>query len=101
MVQAELIEEIAFETELPPREVKRVLDSLGRKIAQLDPGDEIKTTAIGIFRASRNKARMGRDPRNGQPVEHGVHTRILYRPAKHIRDGRRAGADAAGARSRG
>lgn len=86
MVQKELIRRISSATLVKSADVKTVLDALGCELADLAPTDEIRTTALGTFWVSRQKARMARNPRTGEPVEIEPRNVVLFKAAKHVRD---------------
>lgn len=86
MVQEELIRAIAAEKKLTHSNVKAVLEALGEKLAELKPGEEIRTSVIGTFSVSHRNARNGWNPKAGKPVEIDAVNVAKFKPAKYIRD---------------
>lgn len=53
------------------REAAEVFGKICSGIAECleKPGDKVPLTGVGILRVARRKARTGRNPRTGEPVE--------------------------------
>ncbi|MCY4301066.1 MAG: integration host factor subunit beta [Aestuariivita sp.] len=88
MLRSELVEFIAEENpEFHDDEVKRIVDIFFETMtASLERGDRIELRGFGSFAVKRRAARLGRNPRTGEPV-HVVEKNIPYfRTGKLLRE---------------
>jgi DNA-binding protein HU-beta len=64
-----------------------VLDALGEVAgAALAGGGEVPLPGIGKLKAKQRKARTGRNPRTGDPVDIPAHMGVKFEPGKALTD---------------
>jgi len=89
MTKADLVERIAGA--VGPRVTKRdcglvvdaFLDAVKDALAR---GDGIELRGFGTFKVRRRKARTGRNPRTGEPVEVPARNVPVFQPSTHFRE---------------
>jgi len=71
MIRSELIQKIAEENpHLMQRDVERIVATVFDEIiAALARGDRVELRGFGAFSVKRRDARIGRNPRTGEPVQ--------------------------------
>ncbi len=76
MNKAELVDRVAQRTNLPPRDVRTIVDaifdpdpSIGLIAAELLGGGKVAISGFGTFEARGRKARTGRNPHTGEAVD--------------------------------
>ena len=88
MTKADLVEKVA--DVIGPRVTKTecglmveaFLDAVKDALAQ---GDRIELRGFGVFRVRHRKARKGRNPRTGEPVEVPSRNVPVFEPSRHLR----------------
>ena len=88
MTKADLVEQVA--DVIGPRVTKRecglmvdaFLDALTDALAR---GDRIELRGFGTFKVRHRKARTGRNPRTGEPVEVPPRDVPVFKPSLHLR----------------
>jgi len=87
MTKAELIESVASKTDLPKaiaeRAVNTVFDDI---VAALKAGDKISISGFGTFAVSSRKARTGRNPKTGDPIEIPASKSAKFKAGKTLKD---------------
>ena len=87
MTKAELIESVANRTDLPKaiaeRAVNTVFDDI---VAALKAGDKISISGFGTFAVSSRKARTGRNPKTGDPIEIPASKSAKFKAGKALKD---------------
>lgn len=69
MNKAELIEQVADETDLSKADVSKVVDSFVKTvITNLKQGDTVTVAGFGTFAAPERAAREGRNPKTGETI---------------------------------
>ncbi|MCR9073578.1 MAG: integration host factor subunit beta [Alphaproteobacteria bacterium] len=88
MVRSELIARLAEERpDLTQREVTRVVDTIFEEIvATLARGGRVELRGFGSFDINVRKARTGRNPRTGEPVEIETKHVPWFKAGKGLRD---------------
>ena len=92
MTKAELIKKMAKEAEISEDEAKRALESFMREVQKVlmkDEDDEdCKVTLVGFgtFSKSRRKARVGRNPRTGEPIKIKARSVVKFKAGKRLAD---------------
>lgn len=87
MTKAEFIQRVAKKVNLSKAQTARILDAtLGEVQGLLKKGDSIAFTGFGTFSVSRRKARKGRHPRTGQPMNIPASKVPRFRPGKFLKD---------------
>lgn len=67
--KGDLASRVAEQTGLNKSQANRALDATLDAISRaLGNGDEVRLTGFGTFRVSETKARTGRNPRTGSPI---------------------------------
>ncbi|WP_300154018.1 HU family DNA-binding protein [Solidesulfovibrio sp.] len=67
--------------------IAAVLDALGTVAAEsLASGGEVPLPGLGKLKAKQRKARMGRNPRTGAPVEISARMAVSFDPGKALTD---------------
>lgn len=87
MLRSELINKLAEENpELRPEDLETVvaviLDGIADALAR---GDRVELRGFGAFSVRQRKARTGRNPRTGTPVEIEAKSVPFFRPGKELR----------------
>ncbi len=70
MNKAELVEEVSGKVGLTKRETQNVIDVLTETIGDtLSRGEKVTLVGFGTFQVTTRKARVGRNPQNGQVIQ--------------------------------
>lgn len=76
MNKAELVEKVAIRTGMTPRETRVLVDAIfdpdpeiGLIAAELLRGGKVAISGFGTFEARPRKARVGRNPHTGEPLD--------------------------------
>ncbi len=87
MTKADLIESVANKTELSrpiaERAVTAVFDDI---VAALKLGDKVAISGFGTFAVSARKARTGRNPKTGDPIEIKASKSAKFKAGKILKD---------------
>lgn len=88
MIRSELVQRVAdANPELPLRDVDRlvsvIFDAIG---AQLAAGGRVELRGFGAFSTRERDARIGRNPRTGEPVEVLAKRVPYFKPGKEMRE---------------
>ena len=87
MTKAELVEEVAKETDLTKKDaeviVQTVLDSI---TDALQRGDGVELRGFGSFRIRSRSPRQGRNPKTGSDVSVPAKKVPHFKPGKELRD---------------
>ena len=87
MTRTELIEALAAETHMDKKEVKTFLDGLTGVIERvIRGGGEVPLKGLGKFKVQNRKARVGRNPLTGEPVQIPAKTVVKFTVAKTLKD---------------
>jgi len=87
MNTTELAEELANEMDLPKAACRKMVSFLFARIAQeIGVGGNVKITGFGTFFRSKRKARIGRNPQNGTPVEIPAKRIPRFKAGKGLRE---------------
>ncbi len=87
MTRTELIEALSTETSMDKQEVKRFLDGLTLLVERtIRQGGEVPLKGLGKFKVQNRKARVGRNPLTGQPVDIPAKTVVKFTLAKSLKD---------------
>lgn len=83
----DLANQIAQETGLNKSQATRALDATLDAIqSALQQGDEVRLTGFGTFKVSETKARTGRNPRTGEPLNIAAGRRPSFTAGSRLRD---------------
>jgi len=87
MTKAELVEEVAKESDLTKKDaeviVQIVLDSITESLQR---GEKIELRGFGSFRIRSRSARQGRNPKTGTGVTVPAKKVPYFKPGKEIKD---------------
>ncbi len=87
MTRTELIEALSTETSMDKQEVKRFLDGLTLLVERtIRQGGEVPLKGLGKFKVQNRKARVGRNPLTGEPVDIPAKTVVKFTLAKSLKD---------------
>lgn len=87
MLRSELISKLAEENpDLKSEDLERVVGVVLDEISEaLANGHRVELRGFGAFSIRQRKARKGRNPRTGEPVEVTAKTVPFFRPGKELR----------------
>lgn len=81
MNATQLSEKVAATTKGTKSTAKFYLDTITDEIKeQLTTGEEVRIAGFGVFKQITRKARTGRNPSNGQPLEIPEKTVVKFKP---------------------
>ena len=88
MIRSELIQIIADENpHLYQRDVERIVNTVFNEITEaLAKGDRVELRGFGAFSVKSRDARMGRNPRTGEPVKVESKAVPFFKTGKLLRD---------------
>ena len=88
MIRSELIQIIADENQhLYQRDVERIVNTVFSEITEaLAKGDRVELRGFGAFSVKSRDARMGRNPRTGEPVKVASKAVPFFKTGKLLRD---------------
>ncbi len=87
MTKVDLIEQVAQKTELPKKDVERVLEAAISAVQQaLAHGEKVSLTGLGVFTVADRKARLARNPKTGAQVEVPARKAAKFKPAKELKE---------------
>jgi DNA-binding protein HU-beta len=70
MNKQELIDVIATDASLSKADASRAVEAIVKAVTKaLKKGDQVTLVGFGTFRARQRKARTGRNPQTGQPIQ--------------------------------
>lgn len=87
VTKSALISELATRGETTEAEAKRNLDLLSETVMSLlEDNDKVILGNLGKIVKGKTKARVGRNPRTGEPIDIPEKIKLSYRPSKEIKD---------------
>ncbi|MEC9068227.1 integration host factor subunit beta [Pelagerythrobacter marinus] len=88
MIRSELLSALARDNpELRAEEVEQVVDIFFDEIAtRLAEGGRVELRGFGAFSTRERKARVGRNPRTGEPVDVPAKRVPYFKPGKEMRE---------------
>jgi DNA-binding protein HU-beta len=87
MNKEELIQEIAKKTKSPQKTVGEVLTCALEIIEKtVSKGKSVKLVGFGTFESRKRKARTGRNPQNGNPIEIAAKTVPAFSAGKQFKE---------------
>ena len=87
MTKADLIESVAAKLDLPKGHAERAVQLVFEDIVQALPnGDKVNISGFGTFAVSDRKARTGRNPKTGEPIEIPASKSAKFKPGKSFKD---------------
>lgn len=94
MNRTELVRALARRTGLTREEAALAVETLfdpaeGLLVRALRRGRAVRITGFGTFEPRRRPARVGRNPRTGDPIRIGASTSVRFRAGRPLREGLR------------
>lgn len=87
MTKAEFIERVAKKTKLSKAQTGRMVDATFEEVqVLLKKGDSIAFTGFGTFSVTKRKARQGRHPRTGAPMNIPASKAPKFKPGKFLKE---------------
>lgn len=88
MIRSELIQKIADENpHLYQRDVERIVNTVFEEVTgAMARGDRVELRGFGAFSVKQRDARLGRNPRTGEPVEVEEKSVPFFKTGKLLRD---------------
>ena len=87
MTKAELVDEVALAANLTKKDSEVIVDEVFRNIIQaLNRGEKIELRGFGSFRVRQRKARRGRNPKTGAPVDIPAKMVPYFKPGKELKE---------------
>jgi len=87
MTKAELVDEVALAAKLTKKESEVIVDEVFRNIIQtLNRGEKIELRGFGSFRVRQRRARRGRNPKTGDPVDIPAKRIPYFKPGKELKE---------------
>jgi len=86
MNKTELVEAVAEEMAIPKAQVGRVLKAIMERIAsEVAQGNPVQLMGFGTFDTVKRRARRGRDPRTGAPIQIPATVAPKFRPGTEFK----------------
>ena len=86
MTRTELIDALAAETNTDRKDSKAFLDAITTVVEQvIRDGGEVPFKGLGKFKVQNRKARVGRNPLTGEPVQIPAKTVVKFTIAKSLK----------------
>jgi len=83
--KAELVAEVAKDTELPKDKAEKAVDATFKQIERaLRGGDTVRIVGFGNFQVAQRKASTGRNPRTGAEVSIPPGKAVRFKPGKEL-----------------
>lgn len=87
MTRTELIQALADEAGHDKKQAKDFLEALTALIEkQIRSGGEVPLKGLGKFKVQHRKARVGRNPATGEPIQIPAKTVVKFTVAKSLKD---------------
>ena len=84
---SKMIAEIATATDMPKKSVTAVVDELvGLPTKNLQKGNKVRLTGLGILQVRKRPARMGRNPATGEAIKIKASKKVAFRVAKDLKE---------------
>ena len=95
MIKSKLIQEIAMRhPHLFQRDVERIVNTIFDEIIQaMAEGNRVELRGFGAFSVKQRDARMGRNPRTGDPVPVDAKRVPFFKTGKELRERLNGGMD--------
>lgn len=87
MTKAELVEEVAGQTELTKKHAEVIVNTVFESIVDsLRAGDKIELRGFGSFRIRNRGPRTGRNPKTGEKVDVPAKRIPYFKPGKDLKE---------------
>src|SRR3954470_24707858 len=85
MTKQQLVDTLAATSERNKKEIGEVVDSLLAEVTQaLASGERVDLRGFGSFVPKETKARQGRNPQPGEPIQIAAKKTVSFKPAKDL-----------------
>ena len=85
MTKQQLIEAITTGSERDKKEITEVVDSLLSAVTKaLASGERVDLRGFGSFVPKETKARQGRNPQTGEPIQIAAKKTVAFKPSKDL-----------------
>ena len=87
MTRTELIDALAAETNQERKDAKQFLEAMTTIVERvIRDGGEVPLKGLGKFKVQNRKARIGRNPLTGEPVDIPAKTVVKFTVAKQLKN---------------
>jgi DNA-binding protein HU-beta len=87
MTKADLIESLAVKADVAKPRAEEILNFVLDDVTEaLKRGDKVNISGFGTFTVSNRKARTGRNPKTGEPIEIPASRSAKFRAGKTLKD---------------
>jgi DNA-binding protein HU-beta len=87
MTQSQVSAHLAEKVGVTKKQAKAAIEELTALIVkQLKKEGALRLAGLGIFRKRKTKARVGRNPATGEPINIPARTRLRFTAAKALKD---------------
>jgi DNA-binding protein HU-beta len=87
MTKADLIDSLATKADVPRPRAEELVNFLLDDVTQaLKRGEKVNISGFGTFTVSDRKARTGRNPKTGEPIDIPASRSAKFRAGKILRD---------------
>ena len=87
MTQSQVAAHLADKVGITKKQAKSALEELTSLVVkQLKKEGALRLAGLGIFRKRQSKARVGRNPATGEPINIPARTRLRFAAAKALKD---------------
>jgi len=87
MTKSDLIERLAGKAEMTRPRAEELLDFLLNDVTEaLKKGEKVNISGFGTFTVSNRKARTGRNPKTGEPIEIPASRSAKFKAGKTLKD---------------
>ncbi|WP_313453230.1 HU family DNA-binding protein [Stutzerimonas nitrititolerans] len=87
MNKQELIEQVAFASDLTKSQAKKAVEAVTAVIQDaLADGQAVNITGFGVFETTTRSARIGRNPATGASLDVPASRGVRFRPGKPLKD---------------
>lgn len=87
MTKAELVAQIAEETETSKVRVEKILETIIKTIVdEIKAGRSLTVKGLGTFSLAERAARKGRNPKTGAEIDIAASKSMKFKPSKAVKD---------------
>lgn len=87
MNKTQLIQKIAENGNMTKKDAELALKAVTDAIAEaVASGEKVQVTGFGSFDVKAREARVGRNPKTGEPVEIAASKRVVFTPAQTLKE---------------
>ncbi len=87
MTKTQLLEKLAERTGMTKQQAGATLDALADIVVEhVKHGEPVKLPGLGTFKKRETKARIGRNPQTGEPIQIPARTKAAFTVAKSFKE---------------